>query len=170
MGRGHSRIRSALASNRNLVAALHGLAWCKLCTGSIQEVTPLLERAIRLSPRDPQIGHFYGLIGTVDLVQSHIDEAIIWLNKARSAIPGVPTFHAQLASAYALNGEAERAAAELAEARRLASDDRYSTIARWRAVGLAPERPKIRDLVEATPDPRSAGPLRAAWSWLKQTT
>jgi len=103
-------------------------------------------------------------------VQSHIDEAIIWLNKARSAIPGVPTFHAQLASAYALNGEAERAAAELAEARRLASDDRYSTIARWRAVGLAPERPKIRDLVEATPDPRSAGPLRAAWSWLKQTT
>ena len=142
---------AALASNRNLVAALHGLAFCKLCTGSIEEVTPLLEKAICLSPRDPNIGHLYGLIGTVDLVQSHIDEAIIWLNKARSATPAVPTFHAQLASAYALNGEAERATAELAEARRLASDDRYSTIARWWAVGWAlPKRPKMRALVEDT--------------------
>jgi hypothetical protein len=77
-------------------------------------VTPLAEQAIRLSPRDPSIGHIYGVIGTVDLVQSHIDEAIIWLNKARNAMPGVPVFHAELAAAYALNGEAERAVAELA--------------------------------------------------------
>jgi len=141
---------AAFASNRNLVTALHGLAWCKLYAGSIEEVTPLAEQAIRLSPRDPSIGYIYGVIGTVDLVQSHIDEAIIWLNKARNAMPGVPVFHAQLAAAYALNGEAERAVAELAEARRLASDDRYSTIARWRAVGLGPERPRMRALVEAT--------------------
>jgi hypothetical protein len=32
-------------------------------------------------------------------------------------------------STYALKGEAERAAAELAESRRLAEDDRYSSIA-----------------------------------------
>ena len=101
-------------------------------------------------PNPPGIGHCYGLIGTVDLLQSHIDEAIISLEKARSAMPGVPIFHSQLASAHALNGEAERAGAELAEARRLASDGRYSSIARWRAVGLASARPKIRALVEAT--------------------
>jgi class 3 adenylate cyclase len=34
------------------------------------------------------------------------------------------------ASAYGLRGDTERAAAELAEARRLAGDDRYSSIAR----------------------------------------
>jgi hypothetical protein len=66
------------------------------------------------------------------------------------ATPGVPTFHSQLASAYALNGDTEHAAAELAEARRLASDDRFSSIARWRAFGLGLERPKILALVEAT--------------------
>jgi TolB-like protein len=140
---------AALASNHNLVAALHGLAWCKLYGGSIEEVTPLVEQAIRLSPRDPGIGHCYGLIGTVHLLRSHTDEAIIWLEKARSAVPGVPIFHSQLASAYAFSDETERAAAELAEARRLATDDRYSSIAHLKAAiyfGV----PKVSALVEAT--------------------
>ena len=53
------------------------------------------------------------------LLQSRIDEAIIWLEKARSATPRLPFVRAFLASAYALKGESERAAAELAEARRL---------------------------------------------------
>ena len=141
---------AALASDHNLVAALHGLASCKLFAGSIDEVIPLVEQAIRLSPRDPGIGHCYGLIGIVHLLQSHTDEAIAWLEKARAAVPGIPIFHSTLASAYALNGETERAAAELAEARRLASDDRYSSIARWRAVGLASAWPKIRALSDAT--------------------
>jgi hypothetical protein len=35
-----------------------------------------------------------------------------------------------LASAYALDGQTERATAELAEARRLSPDDRFSSIAR----------------------------------------
>ena len=94
-------------------------AWCKLYTGSIEEVIPLVEQAIRLSPRDPDIGFWYFLIGTVHLLQSRTDEAIVWLEKARSAIPATPVIHACLASAYALKGETERAAAELAEARRL---------------------------------------------------
>jgi adenylate cyclase len=44
---------TALASNPNFFFALTGLAWCKLSAGSIEEVTPLAEQAIRLSPRDP---------------------------------------------------------------------------------------------------------------------
>jgi len=46
---------TALAFNRNWVAALACLAECKLHTGSMEEVIPLSEQAIRLSPRDPQI-------------------------------------------------------------------------------------------------------------------
>jgi TolB-like protein len=77
------------------------------------------------------------------------DEAVIWLEKARNAIPSHPLPHAILASAYALNGDADRAAAELAEARRLVADDRYSSIARLKAVGSYGV-PKIRALFEAT--------------------
>ena len=60
---------TALALNRNLVGALNGLGWCKLFAGLLDEVIPLAKQAIRLSPRDPHIGSWYYLIGTVHLLQ-----------------------------------------------------------------------------------------------------
>src|SRR6516165_9777899 len=53
----------ALAYNRNQVFALNALGNCKLFTGSIEETIPLVEQAIRLSPRDPFIGVYYRQIG-----------------------------------------------------------------------------------------------------------
>jgi tetratricopeptide (TPR) repeat protein len=140
---------AALALNHNFVGALMNLGWCKLYAGSIEEVTPLVEQAIRLSPRDPLIGYCYFLIGTVHLLQSRTDEAIPWLEKARSAMPPVPIVRSGLASAYALRGETERAAAELAEARRLNGGDLFSSIAYLKA-GRGWGVPKIRALWEAT--------------------
>jgi tetratricopeptide (TPR) repeat protein len=132
--------------------ALTNLGWCKLNAGSLDEVIPLGERAIRLSPRDPTIGFWYYLIGTVHPLQSHTDEAIVWLEKARNAMPTLPFYRARLASAYALRGETERAAAELAEAQRLDGRDVFSSIAHLKAfpgggwLGV----PKTRALFEAT--------------------
>jgi tetratricopeptide (TPR) repeat protein len=141
----------ALALDRNLTFALNGLAWCKLYIGSIEEVIPLVEQATRLSPRDPSIGVCYYLIGTVHLLQSRTDEAIIWFEKARSAQPSEPFEHSRLAAAYALKGETERAAAELAEAQRLDSGKIFSSIARLKAFpGAWRGVPKIRALYEAT--------------------
>jgi adenylate cyclase len=66
-------------------------------------------------------------IGWVHLMQSRTGDAILWLEKARSAHPRLAGLHAMLASAYALKGEAERAAAELAEARRFSIGDQYAS-------------------------------------------
>ena len=140
---------AAITLNRNWVNAFGLLAECKLFTGSIDNMIPLMEHAIRLSPRDPSIGIWYFRIGVAHLLQSHIDEAIVWFEKARSANPELPYAHSHLASAFALNGETERAAIELAEARRLSGDNRYSSFALLKAVqywGV----PKIRALYEAT--------------------
>jgi adenylate cyclase len=140
---------TALTLNRNFVAALTGLGWCKLFAGSIDEVIPLEEKAIRLSPRDPNIAYRYLLIGTVHLLQSRTDEAIAWLEKGRSAMPAQPGFRDRLAAAYALGGETERAAAELAEARRLRGEGSLSSIASLRTRGYWGV-PKIRALFETT--------------------
>jgi TolB-like protein/Tfp pilus assembly protein PilF len=141
---------TALALDRNFARALHFLALCKVYTGSIEEAIPLEEQAIRLSPRDPGIGWQYATIGLVHLLQSRIDEAIVWLEKARSAVPAASWVRSRLASAYALRGGTERAAAELAEARRL-NGDLFSTIARLKAhPGIWWGAPKIRALYEAT--------------------
>jgi len=143
-----SEYEAALALDHNSVYALNSLGLCKLYAGSIEEAIPLVEQAIRLSPRDPGIGHCYNLIGNVHLLQSRIEKAIVWLEKARSAMPGVPIFRSRLAAAYALRGETERAAAELAEARRL-NKDLFSSIARLKA-GRPWGVPKIHALFEAT--------------------
>jgi adenylate cyclase len=140
---------TAIAFNRNSVVAISALADCKLVAGPIEEVIPLQEQALRLSPRDPLISNMYNRIGVAHALQSRADQAIVWLEKARDANPARTGPHAQLASAYALKGEPERAAAELAEARRLVGDDRLSSIARLRAIGQH-WGPEIRPLVEAT--------------------
>jgi TolB-like protein/tetratricopeptide (TPR) repeat protein len=125
------------------------LSDCKLWTGSIQEAIPLAEEAIRMHERDYSIASWYLSIGRIHLVQSRTYEAIVWLEKARSANPQLPMVHAWLAAACALNGEAERAAAELAQARGLSRDGRYSSIARLQAAGRFGV-PKIQALVENT--------------------
>ena len=140
---------TAISFNRNWAAALHGLGGSKLETGSIDEVIPLVDRAIRLSPRDPEIVAWYVVIGRVHLLQSRIDEAIVWLEKARSINPGFPRAHASLAAAYGLKGEIERAAAELAEARKLNADGRFASIASLKAARFWGV-PKIRALFETT--------------------
>jgi TolB-like protein/Flp pilus assembly protein TadD len=139
---------TAISLDRNLVFPIAALGWCKLLTGSVEEAIPRIEQAIRLSPRDPAMSNWYRWIGVVHLLQSRIDEAILWLERARNANAARPDVRASLASAYALNGETERAAAELAEARKLVADDRFSSIARLKAsqyFGV----PKVRALFEA---------------------
>ena len=139
----------ALALNRYLMGAYAPLGWCKLHTGSIDELITLAGQAIRLSPRDPLISSWYTQTGVVHLLQSRTSEAIVWFEKARNANPLRPIVHAHLASAYALKGETGHAAAELAEARRLSGDDRYASIGRLKALGYLGVT-KIRALHEAT--------------------
>jgi tetratricopeptide (TPR) repeat protein len=115
----------------------------------MEEAIPLVEQAIRLSPRDPHIDNWYQWIGMVHLLQSRIDEAVVWLEKARNANPAHPFIRPYLASAYALKGETERGTAELAEAQRLSSDDRFSSIARLKAAQYFGV-PAARALFEAT--------------------
>jgi len=128
---------------------LAALGRCKIYVGPVGEAVPLLDQATRLSPRDPPIANWYFRVGEAHLLQSHIDDAILWFEKARTANEAFPYVHADLAAAYALKGEIERAAAELAEARRLGGEGSYLSIARLRG-GTRYETPAIRALAEAT--------------------
>jgi adenylate cyclase len=140
---------TALALNHNEVGALASIGRCKIFVGPIEEAIPLLQQAIRLSPRDPFIVYWYYRIGEAYLLQSRNDEAIEWLEKARSANPGLWFVHACLASAYALKDETSRAEVELAEARRLWGGSQRWSVALFRA-GTRYETPAIRALADAT--------------------
>jgi len=142
-----------LAMNHNSAGALMHSGRCMISAGLLDEAILRIAQAIRLSPHDSFVGVWYSQLALAYLLQSRSDEAIIWLEKSRSASPNRPFVHAWLAAAYGVKGNSEHAAAELAEARRLsvAFDAEYSSIAQLRERRKAmPE--KVRALYEATFD------------------
>jgi TolB-like protein/class 3 adenylate cyclase/cytochrome c-type biogenesis protein CcmH/NrfG len=149
-----SEYEIVLASNPNWVEALAAIGRCKIYIGPIDEAIRAQERAIRLSPRDPNIGLWYFRIGQAHLLQSRTEEAILWFEKARGANPEIPFIRGYLASAYALQGQTEQAAAQLAEAQRLDGVGNFSSIAHdKRRQSLSQNRgarPEIRALFETT--------------------
>ena len=141
-------LETAVALNRNWVVAIAALGHCKFLTGALEEAIPAQEQAIRLSPRDPRLANWCWRIGMVHLLKSRTDEAVGWLHRAVATNSRLPGPHAWLAAAHALTGDAEAATIQLAEARRLNSDDRYSTIARFKAAVNFDA--KMQELAETT--------------------
>ena len=147
---------TSIALDRSRAPLYAHVGWCKFLTGSVDAVLPYLEQAIRLSPHEPGIAVWHGRVGVAKLLQSQTDEALIWLEKARSENPRIPFVHAYLAAAYALKGDAERAHKELAEAKQLSPS--YASLAQVKKSTWY-DNPKIRGFAEATyfPGLRSAG-------------
>jgi tetratricopeptide (TPR) repeat protein len=140
---------TVIAFNRNSAWAFALLGCCKFWVGSIDEGIPFLYEAVRLSPRDPQIGYLTVRLGLLHLLRSNTDEAIIWLAKARSTAPALPFVHLVLASAYGLKGETEHARAELLEVNRLRGPGHVASVAELRAK-LHEGPPKVDGLFETT--------------------
>jgi adenylate cyclase len=147
---------TAIELDPSRVPAYAHVGWCKFLTGSVDEALPYFERAIRLNPSGPGISPWYGRMGVIQLLQSHIDEAVESLEKASGENARLPFVHAYLAAADALKGHTERAQAELAEAQRLSKA--YSSLANVEKSSWF-DNPKIRALAEATyfPGLRKAG-------------
>lgn len=141
-----------LAANRNERASIGNIGRCKIYLGAIEEGVALEKQAVRLSPpRDPFRAVWYFRIGQARVLQARLDDAILWLEKARNANPAYPFVAIWLAAAYGLKGDVPRAAAELAEARRLGGNGPPASIAAERAAG---ERdfvaPATQTMLEAT--------------------
>jgi adenylate cyclase len=147
---------TAIALDPSRVPAYAHVGWCKFLTGSVDEALPYFERAIRLNPSGPGIAPWYGRMGVIQLLQSHIDDAVLSLEKASSENARLPFVHSYLAGAYALKGQIERAQAELIEAQKLSKA--YSSLANVEKSSWF-DNPKIRALAEATyfPALRKAG-------------
>ena len=147
---------TAIKLDPSRVPAYAHVGWCKFLTGSVDQALPYFEQVIRLSPSGPGIAPWYGRMGVMQLLESHIDEAVASLAKASGENARLPFVHAYLAAAYALKGQSERAQAELAEAQRLSKA--YSSIANVEKSSWF-DNPKIRALAETTyfPGLRKAG-------------
>jgi TolB-like protein/F0F1-type ATP synthase membrane subunit c/vacuolar-type H+-ATPase subunit K len=84
--------------------------------------------AIRLSPKDPNVGYWYLYAAEFAIERGREDKAALeWLVRAREALPsGNPLAHGYLAATYALMGDDAAAAPHAAEFRRTVPPGRFA--------------------------------------------
>ncbi len=125
---------TAIALDHNSASSVLHLADCKILIGEPDEAIPLLEKALRISPRDPYIGVLQYRLGLAHLLLGHTDEAIRWYEKAIPSYPflGDAFVFVELGAALSLKRDNATAQAALVEAARY--DPNYTTIANIRRI------------------------------------
>jgi len=86
--------------------------------GRPEKTFPLVEKAIRLSPHDSNLGEWCLSIGIAQFMMDQLEEAITWLRRSTEANPDLGINYSALASACSLAGRNEEAGAALSEYRR----------------------------------------------------
>jgi adenylate cyclase len=122
----------AVALNPDSYIAWFCRGWVFQIAGLPEEAVGSFERAIRMSPVDPQLHHAFGGIGFAFIELSRFDEAIVAGKKAQRQNPFYSQAYRCLPSAFAHLGrdaEAREAAARLLEV------DPAFTISAWIARG-----------------------------------
>jgi TolB-like protein/Flp pilus assembly protein TadD len=87
--------------------------------GRPEETFRLVEKAIRLSPRDANLGEWYLDLGIASFMMDQLGEAILWLRRSAQVNPELGINSYALAAACSLDGRHEEARAALSESRRL---------------------------------------------------
>jgi adenylate cyclase len=82
--------RKAIELNPSFALGHAYLALQLAFAGEPDEAIDEAETAIRLSPRDPELFHFFVAIGTAHFVAGRYEEAVAWAEKSVSARPSVP--------------------------------------------------------------------------------
>jgi tetratricopeptide (TPR) repeat protein len=88
--------------------------------GRPEETVEAVERAIRLSPRDPNLGPWLAIAGMAELHLGHDEQAVLWMTRAIDTGTPVALHQAYLAAALALAGRPAQAEAALTAFRKAA--------------------------------------------------
>jgi len=138
---------TAIALNPTCLGCLIHLARAKILIGEPAAAIPLLNRALLISPRDPQIGFMHYRLGLANLLLGNTDEAIRWYKTAVLIYYERADAYLELGAALSLKGETAAAQAALAEAAKLHPERMTIASVRKR---LLSERPKFVELWEQT--------------------
>ena len=110
---------AGLAIDPNFALLYDARGGAEVSLGRLEQAKSDIQRAMRLSPRDPSIGIWHFRLSGGELESRNFDAAIDEAHKAIDAGYRVFIPYANLAAAYALDGKMEEAKTALAEARRL---------------------------------------------------
>jgi adenylate cyclase len=109
----------AVALNRNFANAWANIGSTRRFMGQPAECLPILEKAFRLSPRDPQLGQWQRTYGGCLLAMHRYEESVEWLKRALASSSALEAVYRVLVSALAHAGRMEEAHEHLATYLRL---------------------------------------------------
>jgi adenylate cyclase len=112
-------IDAGLAINPNVASLYAERAWPEINLGRFEQAKSDEQRAMQLSPRDPDIGGWHLALGSADLGLGHFDAAIEEFHKTDNGGCCDVASLVSLAAAYALEGKMDEAKSALAGARRI---------------------------------------------------
>jgi TolB-like protein/class 3 adenylate cyclase/Flp pilus assembly protein TadD len=112
----------ALELNRNLATAHAQIAWVKQLTNRPEETFVHIEKAMRLSPRDPNLPRWLAILGSAHISLKQDRNAIEVLHRAVNENPLFSPGYQLLAAAYALTGQIDAARGALADLDRIVPD------------------------------------------------
>jgi adenylate cyclase len=98
-------LERAVALDRNYANAAYQLGLVLQFRGQPEAAIPYVEKAIRLSPHDPNSGVFLAVLGACHLLLGHVDQATYLLRRARAGNPRYWYIHFWLAGALGFQGD-----------------------------------------------------------------
>jgi TolB-like protein/Flp pilus assembly protein TadD len=138
-------IYRALEVNPNSSIALTVAGWMENSLGHPEKALDLLQRAQRLSPRDPREWIVAGGMAYGHYSKGELQEAVTWARKALTDNPRFSGAYWFLSAALGKLGDKEKAAAAVAELRKIEPE---LTISRLRARTANTEQGVWRNLAE----------------------
>jgi TolB-like protein len=128
---GSAVLERAVAMNPNFAAALSLCGWPKVWLGQLAASIDLQARAMRLSPRDPQIFLMESATAFAHFCAGRYDEASAWATRAVNNQPNFIMSPAALAASDAHAGRTEEARKAMVRVRELDPTLRISSLAYW---------------------------------------
>ncbi|HEX2727386.1 MAG TPA: guanylate cyclase, partial [Beijerinckiaceae bacterium] len=129
-----SELKVAIGHDRNLAAGHASAGATSIFAGRSADAVPLLETAIRLSPRDPLLNVWQFQICHAHAHLAQWDQAITWCGKSTATNPDYWLPYADLAAAYAWSGRDAEARAAVAELLKLMPG---YTVRKWLDAGVS---------------------------------
>jgi len=111
--------RDALDLNQNFPAAVGFMAFALAFDGRSKEAIRLFEQGLRMSPRDPFTGFFYGGLSAAYYMAGRYREATEWARKAVQLRPEILGAHRCSCASLAQAGQTKEATAAMSTLRNL---------------------------------------------------
>jgi TolB-like protein/Flp pilus assembly protein TadD len=131
LDRGVAAVDRALLLNPNLAAAWYLSGFQRMSLGQHDVAVERFERAMRLSPLDPEIFQMQTGTAMAHMFARRFDDACVWAEKARTELPNILRVSAYSAASYALAGRMDEARRAMAHVRRIDGTLRISNIGGW---------------------------------------